>query len=128
MSLASRPCEMWKILKEVESRNHPTPRTITYVDNLRLYIGERLLERLHVLRVGDIRVHQEHPRVDAEEVAEAVEYLPEDGVGLSRRRLADGVLDGAAGVRGVCVGADQQNSGRFAGLASVICKKDLSSS
>ena len=60
--------------------------------------------------------------MDVEEVAEAVEYLPEDGVGLSRSRLADGVLDGAAGGRGVGVGADQQNSGRFARLASVICK------
>ena len=98
---------MWKILKEVESRNHPTPRTITYVDNLRLYIGERLLERLHVMRVGDIRVHQEHPRVDVEKVAEAVEYPAEDAVGLSRRRLADGVLGRAPMGRGISVGADQ---------------------
>ena len=60
--------------------------------------------------------------MDAEEVAEAVEDSAEDGVGLAGGRLPHGVLGGAPGGREVCVRADEQDSGRLARLAPVICK------
>ena len=61
--------------------------------------------------------------MDAEHVAEAVEDLVENGVGLSRRGLSDGVLGSAPrGARGVRMGAHQEDASRLARLAAVICK------
>jgi len=89
--------------------------TNTYIDNFCLEIGERRLEGLHARRVCDVGVDEEGVCVDVEDVAELVEDLSHDRVGVGRRELAHDVL---AAVRRVGMGPHQQDSRRFLGPAT----------
>ena len=75
-----------------------------------------MLERLHVLRVGDVGVEDEDPGVDVEDVAEVVEHAAEDVLGVLGGELADGVLEAHPHVG---VARDEEHAGRLVGLALV---------